>query len=143
MDSFVVPAKLDSLSDIRDHVNKAASLAGLGVNAAYKLVLAIDEIATNIITYGYEEHGLSGNIQMLIEKTDSELIVTLEDNAVHFDPKAHELPTEGLLAKPLEDRQIGGLGVYLTITGVDRFDYEYVDNKNRNILAMKLGGNKQ
>jgi anti-sigma regulatory factor (Ser/Thr protein kinase) len=137
MDSFVVPAKLDSLSVIRDRVNEASTAAGLTTDAAYKLALAIDEIATNIILHGYEEHGLSGDVTVQIEQTDAELIVTLEDTAPEYDPRGHKMPDAADLNKPLEDREIGGLGVYLALEGVDRFDYEYKGNRNRNIFAMK------
>lgn len=140
MDSFVVPGKLDSLSVIRDRINKASVVAGLSKDAAYKLVLALDEIATNIILHGYEEHGRSGDIAVYVEQTAAELVVTLEDSAPAYDPLAHKMPEQDDLGKPLEERQIGGLGVYLAMQGVDRFDYEYRDGKNRNIFAMKLKG---
>jgi serine/threonine-protein kinase RsbW len=142
MDSFVVPGKLDSLSAIRDRVNKASAAAGLGADAAYKLALAIDEIATNIMLHGYEENNLSGDIKVITEQSASELVVVLEDAAPAYDPKTRKLPTAEDLGKPLEEREIGGLGVYLAIQGVDRFDYEYKENHNRNIFAMKLGGKK-
>ncbi|MBA4387303.1 MAG: anti-sigma regulatory factor [Verrucomicrobia bacterium] len=140
MDSVLFPGKLDSLSPIRERVNKASADAGLDADAAYKLALAIDEIATNIILHGYEEHGKSGDVAVYIDRPPGELVVTLEDTAVPYDPKTRKLPTETDLSKPLEDREIGGLGVYLAIQGVDRFDYEYVNGKNRNIFGMKLGG---
>lgn len=142
MDSFVVPGKLDSLSAIRDAVNKASADAGLAQNAAYKLALAIDEIATNIIVHGYQDNGLSGDVSVLIEQTASELVVTLEDSAPAYDPRNRKMPSAEELNKPLEEREIGGLGVFLAMQGVDRFDYEYRDNKNRNIFGITLGKGK-
>lgn len=140
MDSIVVPGSVDSLCAIREFAMKAADQAGLGRDAAYKLALAIDEIATNIAVHGYQENNRSGDIRVTAEITEAELIITLEDSAVAYNPKDHVMPTQDYLDnKPLDERQIGGLGVFLVMENVDRFDYEYVDNKNRNIFAMKRG----
>ncbi|MGA9380780.1 MAG: ATP-binding protein, partial [Phormidium sp.] len=54
MEQLTVPGTLDSLSKISDYVLSAASAAGLDKKASYKLRLAVDEIATNVIVYGYE-----------------------------------------------------------------------------------------
>ena len=48
------------------------------------------------------------------------------------------MPTAEDLDKPLSDREIGGLGVFLALQGVDRFDYQHHDKVNRNTLAVKL-----
>lgn len=135
-----VPGTLDSLKVIRRFVEEQAGVAGLDKKAGYRLTLAIDEIATNIINYGYEGHGLSGDILLVAEITDNELIITLEDSAVQYDPRKAEVDAEHEIAKPLEERGIGGLGLFLAATGVDRFEYEYVNNRNRNLFAMRRGG---
>lgn len=135
-----VPGTLDSLNVIRRYVEEQARVAGLDRKAGYRLTLAIDEIATNIINYGYEGHGLSGDILLKAELTDDELIIVLEDSAVQYDPRKAEVDAELEISKPLEERGIGGLGLFLASTGVDRFDYEYIDNKNRNLFAMRRGG---
>lgn len=137
MDKLVLPATLDALSPIREKVMTSSAEAGLDKDAAYKLALAVDEIATNIILHGYEEHGLKGDITVYTDLTPGELLITLEDSAPPYDPKTRTMPTAEDLSKPLEDRAIGGLGVYLAVQGCDRFDYEYVDKKNRNIFGMK------
>ena len=58
MDSMVVPGVLDSLSAIGRYVLGAAWAAGLDKRAAYRLRLAVDEIATNAVLHGYQEAGL-------------------------------------------------------------------------------------
>ncbi|MFN3380826.1 MAG: hypothetical protein ACK41O_15320, partial [Runella zeae] len=39
---------------------------------------------------------------------------------------------------PLDERPIGGLGIYLTVNGVSEFKYEYSDNRNRNIFIVDI-----
>lgn len=133
------PGTVDSLDTLREYIGSLAVEAGLTKKAAYSLKLAIDEIATNIILYGYEAAGLKGSYTVESEISGEELIVTLEDEAKAFDPLSRELPGELDLSKPLEDRAIGGLGIFLTIKGVDAFSYAYTDGKNRNKFVMKIG----
>ncbi len=60
MDAVTFPGTLDALSPIRDYVKAAAEAAGLDHSAAYNLVLAVDEIATNVIVHGYERVAVKG-----------------------------------------------------------------------------------
>ncbi len=133
-----IPANLAALEAIRRLVTQACQDAGLGGDAVYRLALAVDEIATNIITHGYEEQGLSGEIKVSIEWTDQRLTVVLEDTGTAYDPRTRTLPTAEDLDLPLEDREIGGLGIFLALQGVDCFDYQRSDNVNHNIFGMNL-----
>jgi len=135
MQPFTVPGILDSLSAIGQYVNTAALAAGLEKKVAYRLRLAVDEIATNIIIHGYQEAGRSGDIVVLSEIDQKTLTITLEDTSAPFDPRGLGRPEQ--IDKPIHERPIGGLGIYLTIESVDKFDYEYVNNRNRNIFIVK------
>ncbi len=139
MDRITFPGTLDSLDGIRQLVKAQAQQAGLEKKPTYQLLLAIDEIATNIITHGYEAAGTEGPLDVLMELTDGQLCVTLEDEAAAFDPLKHQMPTEEFFALPLEERPIGGMGIHLTVNGVDEFRYEYAGNRNRNIFIVKTG----
>ena len=136
MQSKTFPGTVESIDLIRHYIAEIAQNAGLGKKASYNLKLAADEIATNIVLYGYEEPGLEGDIEVLHEQTGEALTVIFEDTTDPFDPLARELPDEEDLAKPLEERKIGGLGIFLTVKGVDDFSYERVGEKNRNIFKM-------
>jgi serine/threonine-protein kinase RsbW len=138
MEGRSFPGNVDSLDPLRDYIGELSEKAGLVKKSTYSLKVAIDEIATNIILYGYEAAGLKADFKVLSEITDNELIIILEDVAAAFDPLARELPDEVDLSKPLEERAIGGLGIFLTVNGVDDFSYEYSDGKNRNKFIMKI-----
>ncbi|PYE54790.1 SpoIIE family protein phosphatase [Deinococcus yavapaiensis] len=132
-----VPGTLDALDDLAAFVLRAADVANLDKKAAYRLRLAVDEIATNIVTHGYDEAGLNGDITISARLAPHALTVTLEDEAVPYDPLKTTMPDD--LAAPLHERDIGGLGVYLTLRGVDEFRYEFVEGRNRNIFVMNCG----
>ena len=130
-----MPGTLESLGPIVRYVLEAAGTAGLDRRASYRLRLAVDELATNIVNHGYKESGRAGAVLVRAELDQQWLTIVLEDAGVPFDPRSLARPSQ--IDLPLEDRPIGGLGVYLAIQGVDEFRYEYVDSRNRNILRMR------
>jgi len=137
MKPLCLPASLDSLDPIAEYIVEAATEAGLDPRSAYNLRLAVDEIATNIITHGYEEAGLRGDITVSGDLSEASLTVVLEDSGIPFDPLSQELPSEDDLKLPLEERLHRlDWGVYLVLKGVDAFRYERVGEHNRNIFVM-------
>lgn len=134
MKSLTLPGEIQSLEPMADFIHEAAAEAGLDKKVAYKLHLAVDEIITNVITHGYEEQGLKGEIEIRAEITPQSLTIVVEDSSPAFDPRTLDRPPS--LDMALEDRPIGGLGVYLTLRSVDRFDYTHADGKNRNTFVV-------
>jgi anti-sigma regulatory factor (Ser/Thr protein kinase) len=135
MDLLIVPGTLESLGSIGRYVLAAADAAGLDRRAAYHLHLAVDEVATNTITHGYEEAGRTGSLTIRADLDAAKLTITMEDSALPFDPRGAQRPEQ--IDLPLEERPIGGLGLYLTAQSVDEFRYEYADGRNRNIFVVK------
>jgi len=134
-----LPAALDSLAELRSYVKEAAGGAGIDEARAYKLQLAVDEIATNTILYGYKDVGASAVISIGGEIRDDALVITLEDHAQAFDPRTVRMPDAEDLVKPLEERTIGGLGIFLAIQGVDRFEYRREGDRNLNTFEVRIG----
>jgi serine/threonine-protein kinase RsbW len=139
MEKRSLPAELDSLAELRRYVKAAAGGAGIDEARAYKLQLAVDEIATNIIFYGYKDVGASAVISIGSEIRDGALVITLEDRAQPFDPRTMRMPDARDLAKPMEERAIGGLGIFLAIRGVDRFDYRREGDRNLSTFEVRIG----
>ncbi len=139
METRSLPAELASLAELRRYVKEAAGGAGIDEAKAYKLQLAVDEIATNIISYGYKGVGASAVISIGAEIRDGALVITLEDHAQAFDPRTIDMPSAEDLAKPLEERAIGGLGIFLAIRGVDRFDYRREGDRNLSTFEVRIG----
>ena len=135
MTSLTVPGNLSSLDEIRAFVMEQAEGFGLNERRAYRLGLAVDEIATNIINYGYGGAGIQGDVRVLATLSDQQLEIVLEDWSPAFDPFSHADPDN--LDAPLEERAIGGLGIFLAQQNVDEFRYEHVDGRNRNIFVMR------
>lgn len=135
MEPLRVPARLESLGTIRAYVLAAAEAGGIGKRAAYRLQLAVDELATNIIVHGTSGAAGEEDIRIAAEIDDARLKIVLEDGGPEFNPLAKQDPAD--LDRPMEERQIGGLGVFLAIRGVDSFEYDRVGDINRNTLVVR------
>ncbi len=136
VETLTVPGTIDSLGAIARYVKQVTTAADLKRQTAYKLRLAVDEIATNIITHGYQEAGLTGEIYLTAVVNDSSLTLSLEDTGINYDPQ-QKIPLQPEdLTQMLEERDIGGLGIHLALNSVDEFRYERIDNRNRNILVV-------
>src|SRR5262245_55456917 len=122
METLTLPATLDALAQITAFITAAAERSGLDERATWQLQLAVDEAATNIIQHAYDEQS-PGEVSLSWEVQGSRFIVTLHDRGRSFDPQ--EVPAPDLHS-PLEERQAGGLGIYLMTRLMDevRFDFD-------------------
>ncbi|AFZ47727.1 putative anti-sigma regulatory factor, serine/threonine protein kinase [Cyanobacterium stanieri PCC 7202] len=138
IEKLTVPASLDSLKPIAEYVMKVAKMFGLEKKAMYKLRLAVDELATNIANYAYADNDNPQEKEIFLESDISEgaLIITIKDNGVPFDP-TNKIESEIEVTKePIEERKIGGLGIFLAFDGVDDFSYQRVNEQNISVLTV-------
>ncbi len=138
MDAATFPGTLDALSSIRQYVKTAAEAAGLDHSVAYKLVLAVDEIATNVVEHGYKGAGLKGDITVAAARDNDNLVIRLADTGKSFDPNARPEISDLELSKELEDRPVGGLGILLAKDGVDDLQYEATRSGNICRFVVRL-----
>jgi anti-sigma regulatory factor (Ser/Thr protein kinase) len=136
MQPLIVPGKPDSLEKIRKYTLLAAQDAGLDNKRAYKLSLAVDEIATNIITYGYQREGVEGEILVEANLDERALTITLDDTSGYYDPTLKPSVSPEDFDRPLEDRGVGGWGVYLAIHSVDEYVYKRRQDHNLNVFVV-------
>ena len=105
----------------------------------YMVNLALDELITNAVTYGFD--GIAcPKIEITVRVTDTALVLTMVDNGTKFDPTADTHPD---VSSGIAERAIGGLGLHLVKTFADRLSYEFVDGRNRLTLEhdlMPMGG---
>lgn len=138
LEPLTLPAVLDSLAELRAFAHRASELAGLARERRYALELAVDEIATNVILYGYGAPDPDRSVWISAELDNTSLRILLEDDGTPYDPREHRTPSEEELSAPLEDRPVGGLGIFLALRGVDAFDYRTRDGRNVNVFEMRF-----
>ena len=97
----------------------------------FKIRLSVEEVVENIVRYAYANG--DGFLEVYTEKDDAGMLtITLKDAGKPFDPLAKEDPDITLSA---EEREIGGLGIFITKQMMDFVQYKYEDGCN--ILTMK------
>jgi serine/threonine-protein kinase RsbW len=131
MESLTVPATLDSLARISEFITDATVRAGLDDHAAWQVQLAVDEASTNIIQHGYDE-AAPGEIELAWRVDGDQLVVTLRDRGRRFNPDDIPAPD---ISSPLEERQAGGLGLYLMGRLMDAVEFVF-DDREGNLLKM-------
>jgi serine/threonine-protein kinase RsbW len=125
-------AELGNLEEIRRFVEESARALQLDQKTAFDLVQAVDECATNIIEHGYR--GRSGSIEIEIKWAEATLTIELRDRAPLFDPTGVPPPD---LSGPLEARQPGGLGIYLTRRMVDDMQHRASPDGGNELILIK------
>ena len=103
------PARLEVLPEVCGWVAARAMADGADQDAAQDLRLAVEEIATNAINYGYPGRA-PGRLAVQVQRAADSIVVVLRDDAETFSPDRAPEPD---LAAPVESRRIGGLGWYL------------------------------
>jgi len=129
------PARLDQLSIIGDFVTESASAMDVDDQDLFAIQMAVDEAATNIVLHGYSEAGQEGFFWIGCWKEGSDFVVQLRDRGRPFDPS--EVPEPDLHA-PLEERQEGGLGIFLMRRLMDQVDF--ATEGEENVLTMVRHG---
>jgi len=121
-----------NLGRIAEFVAERARLAGLDEARVYAIQMAADEACTNSIEHAYDEH-TTGDIYVCCYVEGSDFVVRITDFGREFDPDL--VPTPDVLA-PLEDRNIGGLGLYLMRRLVDGIEFSF-DPVHGNQVVMR------
>lgn len=125
---------VEEVGRVIDSLEEFGESHGVPRDQCLRFGLALDELITNIISYGLAGRG-DAVITLCIEHAEGALRAELADNGPPFDPLTAEIDVQD---GPMEDRKIGGLGLTLVRTLMDRLDYRREDGFNRLKLEMKL-----
>ena len=101
--------------------------------AAYLATLALEELVTNSIKYGYDDQA-EHVIQVEVELGPDGMTMVVEDDGHPFNPLEQMEPDTNL---PIEERPIGGLGLHLLRKLSDRMEYVWKNGRNRVTLQKK------
>ena len=122
----------ESLAEISRFILEAIRGSDLDEREAFHLMMAADEACTNIIKYGR-----SGDIEIKCDVEDGKVEVEIVDDGAPFDPLKAPLPD---IDGPLEERKVGGLGIYFIRALTD--DLRYQRQGGKNFLTMAISHNE-
>lgn len=132
MKEKIFPADTAALDDVLGFAEEELEQTGCSAKMLMQLTVALEEIFVNVANYAYPEG--SGNVRISIdfENENSLVLFRISDKGIPFDPLAKPDPDITLSA---EERQIGGLGIFICKVTMDEVNYERKDDEN--ILTMK------
>ena len=127
-----VEAVRENLNEVQSFVEERLETAACSMKAQMQIGVAVEEIFINIADYAYAPD--NGNATVRVEVSEEPVVVTITfvDHGIPYDPLAREDPDVTL---PADEREIGGLGIFMTKKMMDDIAYEYRDGQN--ILTLK------
>ena len=123
---------------IADFMDDIVGETGIDMALSASLNLALEEAVVNVMNYAYPE-GQTGNIVLEAYANEERLKFVISDNGVPFDPTTTAEPD---VAASIEDRSIGGLGIFLVRHLMDSVNYERVGGENILTLRKNLTATK-
>jgi len=128
---FEYKALIENGAMITEGVEEFLSNNDIPMKVIMNINVAIDEIYSNICYYAYDKENV-GNVKITTEIDDSFVILKFEDHGIKYNPLLKDDPDVTL---SLEERQIGGLGIFMVKKMMDEINYEYING--RNVLTIK------
>ena len=129
--SFKLKSNLSELDALCQNLEKFGQSMGLSKKCVFETNLALDELFTNIISYGFDDKN-EHTISITIALQNDDLVVHIEDDGIPFNPTNAETPD---LECSIEECRIGGLGIHLAKNLMDEVCYQRC--KDKNILTLK------
>ncbi|MCO7227021.1 ATP-binding protein [Pleionea sp. CnH1-48] len=119
-------ATMCNLSAIMAFVDGVVKKCNMREDKWLQLKLAVEEVIVNIVQYSYP-CDYKGTIELECESNDAQFQLTVIDSGVPYNPLAQKTPN---LEAQLDDREIGGLGVFLILNSVDDVNYQRLGKQN-------------
>lgn len=125
MQKLTVEAKADRLDEVIAFVDSFLEAQNCPMKAQMQIDLCVEEIFVNIANYAYPD--TTGTAEIRIEAENGIAVLTFIDAGLPYDPLQRDAPDITLSA---EEREIGGLGIFLVRKNTDTVFYRYEDGKN-------------
>lgn len=126
-----IEAQREKLDELLDMIRIDLNLMCCPMDKQISLEICIEEIFVNIASYAYGEQ--MGMAFITEEVTNNSISLCIKDKGIPYDPLAKEDPDTTLSA---EEREIGGLGIFMVKTMMDSVTYEYKDGFNCLTMTM-------
>ena len=129
MKEIKVDATIENLAKVFGFLQEALDNYDCPARTKRQIKLCVEEIFMNITHYAYNPEVGPAKISFEVvgQPEDNRVVITFADKGRPYDPLAHEEPD---LESGIDDRPIGGLGIYLVKTTMDSVNYEYKDKQN-------------
>lgn len=133
-DERVFPADSAVLHEVLTFVEEILEGAGCSMKLLMQIGIAVEEIFVNIASYAYGDR--KGQMRLAVSTADGVAVLRFTDWGIPFDPTVRPEPD---IMLPAEERDIGGLGIFMVKKYMDEVEYQRLDGKNILTLKRKIG----
>ena len=127
MKELNVAATVENIEIVTEFVNEQLEAFDCPMKAQMQIDIAIDELFGNIAHYAYNPEIGDATVRVEVIEDPLAVVITFIDKGVPYDPLAKEDPDTTL---SVEDREIGGLGIFMVKKTMDEITYKYKDGQN-------------
>ena len=127
MKELTIAATVENIETVTDFVNEQLEALDCPMKAQMQIDIAIDELFSNIAHYAYNPDVGEATVRVEVTEDPLAVVITFIDKGVPYDPLAKADPDTTLSA---EEREIGGLGIFITKKTMDTISYSYEDGRN-------------
>ncbi|MBQ2605110.1 MAG: ATP-binding protein [Clostridia bacterium] len=132
MKELNIEATPENIDTVIAFVDEQLEEYGCGMKEQMAIDVAVDELFANIAHYAYNPETGYATVRIDVIKEPLSVEITFIDNGISYDPLAKIDPDTSL---SVEDRPIGGMGIFIVKKSMDLVNYEYKDGKN--VLTIK------
>ncbi len=132
MKELKIKASIENLEQVIAFVDEELEKNDCAMKTQIQIDVAVEEIFVNIASYAYQPGEGDATIMIEVVQDPARAEITFIDTGMEYDPLKKEDPDITLSA---EERQIGGLGIFMVKKSMDSMEYEYRDG--RNILTIR------
>ncbi len=127
MKELTVDATVENIQPVTEFVDELLERYDCPMKAQLQIDIAIDELFSNIAHYAYNPDVGPATVRVEVTQDPLSVLITFIDKGVPYDPLAKADPE---ISGSAEERQIGGLGIYMVKKTMDDVSYEYKDGQN-------------
>lgn len=127
MKELTIAATVENIQVVTDFVNEQLESIGCPMKTQTQIDIAIDELFGNIVHYAYHPEIGPATVRVEVEEDPLAVRISFMDHGIPYDPLARADPDVTLSA---EEREIGGLGIYMVKKIMDNISYEYKNGQN-------------
>lgn len=138
MQSANIPAFMEHLPKVMSLTGRVLKAAGCGEDDRRHIDISVEEIFTNIASYAYKEGEGTVWMEWDVRETggeQKEIVIRFEDEGVPYNPFARKDPD---LTLPVEERPVGGLGVYMVKQFMDDASHCYENGRNVTVIKKRF-----
>ncbi len=132
---ITVPARLESLEGLVKSATGSALQCGLAGESLYAVEMVTEEAVVNVFKYAYPQG--EGKVRLRCMGDGDAFVIEVTDWGVPFDASSQPAPD---VTSPLEERPVGGRGIYLIKKMTDEMRYTRKDRQNILSLIIRKRG---